>query len=62
MSHPNIVTVASVLRSEENITQLPSGKWVPARPVGYASLGRRLRAAWLVFTGRADALTWEGQP
>lgn len=36
--------------------------WVPARPEGYASILVRFRAAWLVFTGRADALVWpEGQ-
>jgi hypothetical protein len=32
--------------------------WVPARPEGFASLGNRLRCAWLVFTGKADAVTW----
>jgi hypothetical protein len=28
------------------------------RPEGFASLGSRLRCAWLVFTGKADAVTW----
>lgn len=35
--------------------------WVPARPYGLFSLRNRLRLAWMVFTGRADALTWPGQ-
>lgn len=35
--------------------------WVPARPLGYPSFSRRLKAAWLVFTGKADALEWRGQ-
>lgn len=37
-------------------------RMVPARTIGYFSLRNRLKAAWLVFTGKADALTWsEGQ-
>lgn len=32
--------------------------WVPARTIGYFSWRQRLRLAWMVFTGRADALTW----
>ena len=32
--------------------------WWPARPLGYPSFRYRLKAAWLVFTGRADAVTW----
>ena len=38
-----------------------AGRWVPARPLsdGFRS---RLRGAWLVLIGRADALIWpEGQ-
>lgn len=34
--------------------------WVPARPMGYPNIASRIRAAWLVFTGRADALIWPG--
>lgn len=32
---------------------------MPARPCGFYSLSSRIKLAWLVFTGRADALTWE---
>lgn len=38
-----------------------NGVWVPARPCGFYSIGNRLRCAWLVFTGRADAVVWPGQ-
>lgn len=31
---------------------------VPARPMGFSSWRRRLRATWLVFTGQADAVVW----
>lgn len=43
---------------------LPNGKWVAARPLGWQGicLKRRIKAAWMVFTGRADVLVWTGQP
>ena len=31
--------------------------YVPARPIGFAS---RIKAAWLVLIGKADALVWPG--
>ena len=44
-------------------TQDKYGAWVPARPLpfyygGLANLTNRLHLAWLVFTGRCDALQW----
>ncbi len=35
--------------------------WGPARPFGMFSVRNRIRLAWMVFTGRADALIWPGQ-
>ena len=35
--------------------------WEPARRFGFYSLGSRLRLAWDVFTGEADALYWPWQ-
>ena len=35
-----------------------NGKWVPARPISGTFRWERLRAAWEVFRGRADAFTW----
>jgi hypothetical protein len=40
---------------------LPDGKWVPARSLGYPSILMRFKCAWLVWTGKADALIWPGQ-
>lgn len=37
-----------------------SQTWVPARPVHYDTIKNRLKAAWLVFTGKADAVVWPG--
>ena len=52
MSRPWLAMVGS------NETQLPNGQWVPARAEPFYSATQRWRAAWLVFTGRADALVW----
>ena len=35
--------------------------YVPARAHRTFTLAQRMRATWLVFTGRADALIWPGQ-
>lgn len=34
-----------------------------ARPVGFQgiNLKHRIKCAWMVFTGKADVLKWEGQ-
>ena len=36
--------------------------YVPARPLGWTSWLKRFKAIWLVWTGRADVVTWPGQP
>ena len=50
--------------SERDQAQI-NGKWVPARPVGLLGMSgllNRLKAAKLVFDGKADAVKWpEGQ-
>lgn len=62
MKYPSIRTVESVIKdAQENQCGLPDGRWVPARSEGYASFLHRLKATWLVFTGRADAITYPGQ-
>ena len=42
-----------------------NGKWVPARPLSYCGLSGlrlRIRDAWAVLRGRAEAFVWpEGQ-
>lgn len=37
------------------------GSWYLARPEGLTGLRNRIRCAWMVFTGRADALVWGGK-
>lgn len=60
MKYPNIIHVSQVTNSTVT-AGLPDGRWVPARPLGFASPLHRVKAAWLVFTGKADALKWDGQ-
>jgi hypothetical protein len=41
--------------------QVKGGDYEPARPYGMFSLRSRLRLAWMVFKGEADALRWPYQ-
>ena len=60
--YPQIIDVMQVLENgSQCLRGLPDGRWVPARALGWQSWTMRWKAAWLVFTGRADALTWPGQ-
>lgn len=61
MKYPSIVHVSAVIESAKTTAVEVNGKWVPARALGFQSSWSRLRATWLVFTGRADALIWEAQ-
>lgn len=55
---PNIIKLEH-LYSRTDCAQVGiGGKWYPARPIGFFSLTYRIKAAWLVFTGKADALLW----
>ena len=64
MRKPDIRCVTEVVRDAQSVQAgLPDGRWVPARSMGWNHLRffGRLRATWLVFTGRADAVTYPGQ-
>ena len=59
MKYPSLVHADQLV---ENETQAEiDGNYVVARPLGYPSLFNRIRLAWMVFTGRADALIYIGQ-
>ena len=57
---PNITTVENVITNSKQNSTCIAGEWIPARPIGFFSLGNRLKAAWMVFKGDADALVWGG--
>ena len=59
MKHPNIVDAYQLIAWGDEVQKEVGGKYVPARGCGYH--GSRFRAAWKVFTGKADALIWPGQ-
>lgn len=47
---------------EHDVKANINNKWVPARPIPDTSLKRKLRDAYKVFIGKAEAFTWpEGQ-
>lgn len=65
MRKPEIISLIGLCNSAKTCSAewtLPNGKkwWGPARAYGWNQLSPfgRFKAAWLVFTGRADALTW----
>lgn len=62
--HPSIWSLQTVVQMATGpgprCDTLIGGKWYPARPLGAPFRGYRLKAAWLVFTGQADALIWPG--
>lgn len=59
---PNVWKLENLFKHCKEVSaKLPDGRYVPARPLGFDGWRERLRAAWLVFTGKADALLWPGQ-
>ncbi|ACL06207.1 hypothetical protein Dalk_4529 [Desulfatibacillum aliphaticivorans] len=50
-----------VLAGGTVLRQIKTGAWVPARPIGKTNLKYRLKAAWMVFAGKADVVVWPGQ-
>ena len=51
---------AEQLRHWPDQTETVNG-WKLARPEGMGGIRRRFRMAWMVFTGKADVLTWHKQ-
>ena len=56
-------TIRSLMKAmkEGPLAQVKGGDWEPARPYGMFTLRSRLRLAWMVFKGEADALRWPFQ-
>ncbi len=56
-------TFASLCRQNDQrkITIGDQDFWVLARPKGYPSFWYRIKLAWMVLTGKADAMTWPGE-
>ena len=59
--YPNHITSLAMHNLIDSQIEI-NGKWQPARPMPYyGGFLRRIKLAWLVFTGKADALLWPGQ-
>lgn len=52
-------TVKELLKTANETQAEIDGKWVPARPMAEPFVCR-LRDAWKVLTGKADAMKWPG--
>lgn len=57
----NADRLAEDARSNEGTSTCIDGKWVLARPMSGTFRFEKLKAAWLVLRGKADALVWTGQ-
>ncbi len=59
MRTPNIYWITQLQNFNVQIKH-PTVGWTAARPLGLMGifLRRRIGAAWLVFTGKADAVKW----
>lgn len=59
---PTIWNLKNLLQSVQTTSAKINGQWVPCRTEGAIGIPARFKAAWAVFTGRADAVVWpEGQ-
>jgi hypothetical protein len=56
----NLDALVEYAIKKESTVKLTDGRYVPARPYGFFSIKERVRLAWLVFTGKADAVKWPG--
>ena len=60
--YPNLLNADQLINDVKNVScTLPNGRIVAARALPFYGDFRRFKAAWAVFTGRADALFWTGQ-
>ena len=53
-------TLKALIQFSSQTQKEINGKWVPCRPDNCAveSFSMRVKSAWAVFTGRAEAFTW----
>lgn len=60
MRSPNHITSFALHNLIDCTTEI-NGVWQPCRPLSFSSLKERVKLAWWVLFGKADALTWPGQ-
>lgn len=57
--YPRIITIDDTIKAIDDSPMYETKHgWYPMRPIHECSFSYRLKAAWLVFIGKADALRW----
>lgn len=56
--NPTIWKLKDLMSQAVTMTARIDNMWQPCRPIGPTWLSNRIKAAWLVFTGKADAVIW----
>jgi len=59
MNMPTILSSRRLFAKDAPLANSGDGRWLPARYEPLYTLRNRLRATWLVCTGRADAIVWD---
>lgn len=57
---PNIYTLKAIQVDRDWPIKQIGTSWLPARPLGLYSIRHRIKAAILVFIGKADVVIWPG--
>lgn len=60
MKNPNLILIYPDRNTLFDCDTCINGKWMPARPIGLSGFSNRIKLAWMVFTGKADAVKWPG--
>jgi len=55
---PSVYKLKELFRTTQENSAHINQKWVPARPMGIDSFRNRIRVAFMVFKGEADAVVW----
>ena len=61
-NHPNHFDSDSMVELLTTVHARVDGRYVPARPIAWPTWRKRLTYAWWVLKGKADVITWKGQP
>lgn len=56
--YPCMWRLADLVRATQDSAMPIDGSYVPSRPMGLQSFASRVRCAYAVFSGKADAVVW----
>lgn len=58
-----VIYSADQIKSWDTQTESDNGLWTQARPMSWPGINvrKRITAAWMVFTGKADVLIWHSE-